>query len=90
MGSLDMDESLQRAMRKRRRSRSRDRHRNGDNSKIIGDKFTKTLYTYMLQALENEAKEKDQTMKQLASALKAQQRAAEVRYIKAQFAIYSR
>ena len=78
MGSLDKDDSVRTAVRKCRSSSSKCRAKNGDNSKKVGDKFTRTLYTYILQTLENEAKEKDQTMKQLASALKAQQRAMEV------------
>ncbi len=36
-------------------------------------------FAVLLQTLENEAKEKEQTMKQLANALRAQQRALEVR-----------
>ena len=42
-------------------------------SRVLTEKFV-----FIVQTLENEAKEKDQTMKQLANALKAQQRAMEV------------
>ena len=48
-------------------------------SDIYKDKFTGRLHYFLqLQTLENEAKEKDQTLKQLTAALKNKERAHEV------------
>ena len=47
-----------------------------------GNGFTVTLYTFMLQTLESEAKEKEQHVKRLAAMLAAQQTANQVRPIR--------
>ena len=49
-------------------------------SGVYKDKFTGRLHYFLkLQTLENEVKEKDQTLKQLTAALKSKERAQEVR-----------